>query len=58
MENILANVLKQELGCAAMGKQRQELGLGNTNGKLAFASYKINSNKKGQSLIHNRPGLS
>ena len=51
MVNILANVLKQELGCATMEKQRQELGLGDTNGKLVFVLHKMNSNKKRQSLI-------
>ena len=36
VENILANVLKQELVCATMERQRQELGLENTNGRLAL----------------------
>ena len=55
--NILANVLKQELGCATMKRQRQELGLGNSNGRLAFVLYKMNRNKKGQSLIHKTENL-
>ena len=36
MENILANVLKQELFFETMERERQELGLGNTNGRLAL----------------------
>ena len=40
-----------------MKRLRQELGLGNSNGRLAFVLYKMNRNKKGQSLIHKTENL-
>ena len=40
-----------------MERQRQELGLGDTNGRLALYLIKMNSNNKGQSQIHKTENL-
>ena len=57
MENILANVLKQELVYATMERQRQELDLAKYQWKTGIIFDKMNSDKKEQSLIYKTENL-
>ena len=57
MENILANILKQELVYATMERQWQELGLGNTSGRLAFYLIKSTVTRRDSHVIHKTENL-